>query len=75
MLDECFEFLESRKKKLPRFTYEVIIVSDGSRDKTVQVAQEYTRKFGANQCRVLDLQTNRGKGGAVRLVQLNLSLT
>ncbi|XP_054289905.1 dolichyl-phosphate beta-glucosyltransferase-like [Macrosteles quadrilineatus] len=67
MLDECFEFLETRKKTLPRFTYEVIVVSDGSRDKTVEVAQEYTRKYGANQCRVLNLQTNRGKGGAVRL--------
>uniref|UniRef100_A0A1B6MTM3 Dolichyl-phosphate beta-glucosyltransferase n=1 Tax=Graphocephala atropunctata TaxID=36148 RepID=A0A1B6MTM3_9HEMI len=67
MLDECFEFLEARRRDTVRFTYEVIVVSDGSRDRTVEVAQRYTREYGANQCRVLDLRTNRGKGGAVRL--------
>lgn len=72
MLDECFEFLEARRKDSRQFTYEVIVVSDGSKDKTVEVAQKYTRKYGANLCRVLDLSTNRGKGGAVRLVSNNL---
>ncbi|KAG8333081.1 dolichyl-phosphate beta-glucosyltransferase [Homalodisca vitripennis] len=67
MLDECFEFLEARRRDSVRFTYEVIVVSDGSKDRTVEVAQRYTREYGANQCRVLDLRTNRGKGGAVRL--------
>ncbi|RZF46084.1 hypothetical protein LSTR_LSTR004797 [Laodelphax striatellus] len=68
MLDECFEFLEKRARDSDnQFTYEVIVVSDGSRDKTVEVAQKYTTKFGCNKCRVLDLKPNRGKGGAVRL--------
>lgn len=65
MLEECMEYLENRAKN--NFTYEVIVVSDGSKDKTVQVALEYTKKFTSNKFRVLELIENRGKGGAVRL--------
>ncbi|GLH07814.1 Dolichyl-phosphate beta-glucosyltransferase [Gryllus bimaculatus] len=64
MLDECLEYLQSRPTK---FKYEVIVVSDGSTDKTAQVAREYTKKYGTDIVRVLELITNRGKGGAVRL--------
>ncbi|KAJ8679053.1 hypothetical protein QAD02_014840 [Eretmocerus hayati] len=63
MLDECLKYLESKKKS--GFSYEVIVVSDGSTDKTVQVAQSYAKKFDT--VRVLALVKNRGKGGAVRL--------
>ncbi|XP_011302309.1 dolichyl-phosphate beta-glucosyltransferase [Fopius arisanus] len=63
MLDECLDYLETRKKS--GLTYEVIVVSDGSTDKTVQVAQSYAEKYDT--VRVLDLVKNRGKGGAVRL--------
>lgn len=64
MLDEALDFLEKRSKL--DFTYEVIVVSDGSTDKTIDVAQNYAEKFKS--VRVLRLITNRGKGGAVRLV-------
>lgn len=74
MLDECLEFLENRKKNSKSFLYEVIIVSDGSKDKTVKVASEYSVKYGSDIVRVLDLQPNRGKGGAVRLVSILLFL-
>lgn len=67
MLDECIEYLEA-KTKSGKFQYEVIVVSDGSSDKTVSVALKYAEKVGGNKIRVLDLETNRGKGGAVRLV-------
>ncbi|XP_057331406.1 dolichyl-phosphate beta-glucosyltransferase [Microplitis mediator] len=63
MLDECLEFLENRKKL--GLTYEIIVVSDGSTDQTVQVAQNYATKYDS--IRVLELVKNRGKGGAVRL--------
>lgn len=66
MLDECLEFLENRAKS--NFTYEVIVVSDGSTDRTVDVANEYSKKYGTGKVRVLALEKNRGKGGAVRLV-------
>ena len=69
MLDEALEFLENRKQVNSNFSYEVIIVSDGSNDKTVKVASAYSSKYGSDIIRVLDLQPNRGKGGAVRLVR------
>lgn len=63
MLDECLEYLENRKNS--GLTYEVIVVSDGSKDKTVEIAQGYAKKYDT--VRVLSLIKNRGKGGAVRL--------
>lgn len=72
MLDEAIRFLEAKRSALVDavlpFSYEIIVVSDGSRDGTVEVAQGYSRKLGADRLRVLALETNRGKGGAVRLV-------
>ncbi|EFA02177.1 dolichyl-phosphate beta-glucosyltransferase [Tribolium castaneum] len=66
MLEECVDFLESRCKQ-SNFTYEIIIVSDGSTDGTLKVANEWCKKLGVDKLRVLALETNRGKGGAVRL--------
>lgn len=67
MLDECLEYLEN-KSKSGNFTYEVIVVSDGSSDGTVALALKYSKKYTAEKVRVLELVENRGKGGAVRLV-------
>ncbi|XP_066590586.1 dolichyl-phosphate beta-glucosyltransferase [Prorops nasuta] len=67
MLDECLDYLENRKKS--GLDYEIIIVSDGSKDKTVEVAHRYAEKY--NTIRVLPLVKNRGKGGAVRLGMLS----
>lgn len=72
MLDECMEFLEKRIKEDSKFTYEVIVVSDGSKDKTVETAMKYCKKFTTEKFRVLELIENRGKGGAVRLVSQHL---
>ncbi|XP_030648546.1 dolichyl-phosphate beta-glucosyltransferase [Chanos chanos] len=67
MMDETMEYLEKRQKKHQSFTYEVIVVDDGSKDKTTEVALGYMRKYGADKVRVLTLVKNRGKGGAVRM--------
>ncbi|KAI0175904.1 glycosyltransferase family 2 protein [Hypoxylon sp. FL1284] len=46
--------------------YEIIIVNDGSRDRTVQVALEFARSRGLHDVvRVVTLERNRGKGGGV----------
>ncbi|XP_037126624.1 dolichyl-phosphate beta-glucosyltransferase [Syngnathus acus] len=71
MLDEAMDYLENRLKRQASFTYEVIVVDDGSKDKTTQVALQYTKKYSAAKVRVLTLVKNRGKGGAVRLGTLS----
>lgn len=77
MLDEAIGFLEDRyhdRTKLQRenpynterFTYEIIIVDDGSRDGTTRCGHRYQEKYGGNKIQVITLESNRGKGGAVR---------
>lgn len=63
MLDEALNLLTSRA---PPFTFEIIIVDDGSYDSTVSVSRAYGERFGADAVRVLVLDANRGKGAAVR---------
>ena len=69
MMDEAMPYLEERREKDPTFTYEVIIVNDGSKDKTSEVVMKYVRQYGADKVRLLEFVRNRGKGGAVRMVR------
>ena len=46
------------------YVYEILVVSDGSKDHTVEVAQEMAQKIPG--LRVIAEQENRGKGYAVR---------
>jgi len=66
MMEETTKYVSSREKKDPNFKWEIIIVSDGSRDKTILVAFNWVKKFKAKDIRILDLKKNRGKGGAVK---------
>ncbi|KAH6671873.1 glycosyl transferase family 2-domain-containing protein [Halenospora varia] len=54
-------------EKLPGIGgYEILIVNDGSKDKTVDIALDFSRKNGLHDIlRVCTLEENRGKGGAV----------
>lgn len=46
--------------------YEILIVDDGSRDRTAQVALDFAREHGLHDVlRVVTLERNRGKGGGV----------
>lgn len=67
MMDEALEYLEKRQTQSPSFTYEVIVVDDGSKDQTSKVALRYSKQYGSDKVRVLTLVKNRGKGGAVRM--------
>ncbi|XP_046369430.1 dolichyl-phosphate beta-glucosyltransferase-like [Haliotis rufescens] len=67
MMDEALEYLEDRQQSNQSFSFEIIVVDDGSKDKTSEVALTYSEKYGVDKVRVLTLAKNRGKGGAIRL--------
>jgi len=64
MLKEALEYLQANYS-----TYEILVIDDGSRDSTssaaLALAKEYITR-GGNNIRVVTLEKNRGKGGAVR---------
>ena len=55
MLDEALAYLEAHYAG----DYELIVVSDGSRDRTAAVAQQYVARYGDERVRVLELQVRR----------------
>lgn len=75
MLDEAISHLESkRKNNASPFSYEIIVVDDGSRDTTSAVSINFMKKSllsivdeekRLREVRTLTLSGNRGKGGAV----------
>eukprot|EP00877_Chromochloris_zofingiensis_P010328 jgi/Chrzof1/5549/Cz16g07060.t1 len=66
-LNETISYLQQRRNKQgPAFTYEIIIVDDGSKDATAKVAFGYVRTHGIDAVRLLRLPQNCGKGMAVR---------
>lgn len=71
MMKEAIEHLEARRDAVAGFTYEIIVVDDGSSDSTSDLALQYTEKHGSDRVRVLTLARNRGKGGAIRMGMLS----
>lgn len=65
MLESCLHFLTDVSRK---WSFEVIVVSDGSTDGTCDIVMEYVQQYGSDRIRLLKLYKNRGKGGAVCLV-------
>uniref|UniRef100_A0A0N4ZTJ7 Diacylglycerol O-acyltransferase 1 n=1 Tax=Parastrongyloides trichosuri TaxID=131310 RepID=A0A0N4ZTJ7_PARTI len=62
MLEECTKYLSSRVKNDSMFSYEIIVVDDGSTDNTCEVAY----KFSNYNLKIIKLDKNKGKGGAIR---------
>ena len=65
MMKETLDFLKAKAKKEPGFTYEILIIDDGSQDSTVRVALELAQQEKDKDIRVVSFEINRGKGGAV----------
>ncbi|KAK4279883.1 hypothetical protein QN277_011587 [Acacia crassicarpa] len=65
-LDEAMNYLQQRASKDPSFSYEVLIIDDGSADGTKRVAFDFVRKYTVDKVRVILLGRNHGKGEAIR---------
>ena len=64
-LRETLDHLEARQRADPKFTYEIIVVDDGSPDLTSESARPFVKEVSTEKLRILRLVRNRGKGGAV----------
>ncbi|GAB4831793.1 hypothetical protein Ancab_005805 [Ancistrocladus abbreviatus] len=65
-LDETMNYLQKRVEKDESFSYEVLIVDDGSVDDTKRVAFNFVKKYTVDNVRVILLGRNHGKGEAIR---------
>jgi len=62
MLEATIKHLSSQSSR----TYEILIVDDGSTDDTAHFALQLAHTYKASDIRVVKLEKNLGKGGAVR---------
>ncbi|KAI4352127.1 hypothetical protein L6164_006408 [Bauhinia variegata] len=65
-LEETMNYLQQRALKDPSFSYEVVIIDDGSVDGTKRVGFDFVRKYTVDIVRVILLGKNHGKGEAIR---------
>lgn len=64
MLDETLNYLKSREEKDKSFTWEIVIVNDGSKDKTKEVVLNYAKEYP--NIFLLNQPVNMGKGAAIQ---------
>ncbi|KAJ1935310.1 dolichyl-phosphate beta-glucosyltransferase, partial [Linderina macrospora] len=65
LLNDILKYVTKRRDSEPKFSFELIIMDDGSRDKTSDVALEFARMHSIKEIKVVRHVINRGKGGAV----------
>ncbi|CAF1700740.1 unnamed protein product, partial [Brassica napus] len=65
-LEETMDYLQGRASRDKNFSYEVVIVDDGSVDGTKRVAVDFVKKYTVDNIRFIPLGKNQGKGEAIR---------
>ncbi|KAL4065919.1 glycosyltransferase family 2 protein [Scleroderma yunnanense] len=66
MLQTTVAHLKSPASKASSRTYEILIVDDGSTDDTSALALKLASQYPQSEIRIITLEKNLGKGGAVR---------
>lgn len=69
MLDVTLEYLRSRETRDNSFTWEIIVVNDGSKDRTADIVIEYAKENP--EIRLLRQPKNMGKGAAIQAGSLH----
>lgn len=67
-LDATIKYLQERSQKNESFTWEIIVVNDGSSDLTSSIVNDYCKELGTDFIRLLTYDINQGKGFAVQQV-------
>ncbi|KAI8320021.1 hypothetical protein GQ54DRAFT_340875 [Martensiomyces pterosporus] len=65
LLNDVHDYVTQRRTRDKGFTFELVIMDDGSKDKTSEVAMEFARIHGIKEMKIVRHVINRGKGGAV----------
>ncbi|KAJ2156257.1 dolichyl-phosphate beta-glucosyltransferase [Coemansia sp. RSA 552] len=65
LLEDIREYVAERRTREPRFSYELLVMDDGSKDGTLDVALAFAREHGMREVKGVRHVINRGKGGAV----------
>ncbi|KAJ2008541.1 dolichyl-phosphate beta-glucosyltransferase [Coemansia thaxteri] len=64
LLNDIREYVDARRQR-GSFSYELVVMDDGSKDGTIDVALEFARIHGIRELKAVRHVVNRGKGGAV----------
>lgn len=75
MLTNTIRYLEKRAMETPKFKAEIIIVDDGSTDKTVGKVKEVTKKLSPplTDVKLISFPYNQGKGAAISEVEKHIT--
>eukprot|EP01156_Anaeramoeba_ignava_P011682 Anaeramoba_ignava/a484499_30.p1 GENE.a484499_30~~a484499_30.p1 ORF type:complete len:261 (-),score=79.57 a484499_30:69-851(-) len=65
-MEEIIDYLSQRKEKDPNFSWEIVILDDFSKDKTSEIALNFSKKYTTDNIRLLRTSKNHGKGGGVQ---------